>query len=282
MKQDLDLRYWQMRYREYMDLVRGWSQRTVDTYSQELKPFFHFLECQGLTQLGRLKRSHLEGYRLELSQAQSKGKPLAASTQRGRLSGVKQFVKFLYRENYLLVDLAGGFEIPGSPRALPRVVLSETEVLRLIEFPNTQQPEGLRDRALLELLYGTGIRNTELRELRLGQVDLGQGVLRVEHGKGGKARVLPLGEEAQAWLEEYLHKARPLWALFPEEDRVFVGEQGRPLTRRWLAHQVRRLALRAGLKRRPRRMYCAIVVQPTCCAVVRASAICKACWGTSA
>lgn len=79
MKQDLDLRYWQARYREYIEIVRGWSQRTVEIYTGELKGFFAYLERQGVTQLGRLSRSHLEGYRLEIFQQRRQGKPLAKS-----------------------------------------------------------------------------------------------------------------------------------------------------------------------------------------------------------
>lgn len=250
MRQDLDLRYWQARFREYIELVRGWTQRTRESYCGELKPLFAFLERQGVAQVGRLTRTHLEGYRLELSQLHSQGKPLTARTQQVRLCAMKQFVKFLYRENYLLLDLGAGFEIPFGPKGLPRVILSEPETIQLLEFPDTREPHGLRDRAVLELLYGTGIRNTELRELILPQLDLGQGLLRVERGKGGKARVLPLGEEALAWLEEYLNKARPLWADSPAQDRVFLTEWGTPLTRRWLSYRVRLLGVRAGLTKK--------------------------------
>lgn len=247
MKQDLDLRYWQARFREYMQLVRGWSERTIEGYCGHLKPFFPFLERQGVTQLGRLTRSHLESYRLEVSQLQNCGKPLTGSTQQRKLIGVKQFVRFLYRENYLMLDLAASFELHFASQRLPRMILSEPEVLQLIEFPDTEQPEGLRDRALLELLYGTAIRNTELCDLQVPSVDLAEGMLRIERGKGGKGRVVPLGEEALAWLEEYLEKARPVWVNSPEQNRVFVNERGEGLTRQWLARRVRRLGVLAGL-----------------------------------
>ncbi len=247
MKQDLDVRFWQARFYDYMKLVRGWTERTIEGYRSELKPFLGFLERQGVTQIGRLTRAHLEGYRLELSQLQSRGKPLTGATQQRRLCAIKQFAKFLYRENYLLLDLGAGFEIPFASQALPRIILSEVEVVRLLEFPDTQEPTGLRDRALLELLYGTAIRNSELCQLLISQVDLGQGMLHIERGKGGKSRVVPLGEEAQAWLEEYLQKARPLWLDSPHQKRVFLSGRGRYLTRQWLALRVRTLGERAGL-----------------------------------
>ena len=245
--QDLELRSWQARFRDYIELVKGWSQRTREAYCQELKPFFAYLERQGVTQLGRLTRSHLEGYRLELSQLQFQGKPITAKTQQAKLCAVKSFVKFLYRENFLLLDVGAEFEVPSGPRGLPRAVLSEGEVLQLLETPETDTVRGLRDRAILELLYGTGLRNTELRELMLQHLDLSNGVVRIERGKGNKARVLPLGEEAQAWLEEYLEKSRPELARDPEKTWVFLTNWGAPLTRKWLSFRVSQIAKKAGL-----------------------------------
>lgn len=247
MKQDLELRSWQARFRDYIELVKGWSQRTREAYCQELKPFFAYLERQGVTQLGRLTRSHLEGYRLELSQLQFQGKPITAKTQQAKLCAVKSFVKFLYRENFLLLDVGAEFEVPSGPRGLPRAVLSEGEVLQLLETPETDTVRGLRDRAILELLYGTGLRNTELRELMLQHLDLSNGVVRIERGKGNKARVLPLGEEAQAWLEEYLEKSRPELARDPEKTWVFLTNWGAQLTRKWLSFRVSQIAKKAGL-----------------------------------
>jgi len=249
MKQDLDLRYWQARYREYIELVKGWSPRTREAYCCQLRPFFAYLERQGVTQLGRLTRAHLEGYRLELSQLHFQGKPLTARTQQTRLCAVKSFAKFLYRESFLLLDLAANFELPSCPKGLPRAILSEQEVLRLLEVPDTTTAFGLRDRAIVELLYGTGLRNTELRDLVLRHLDLAQGVVRIERGKGQKARVLPLGEEAQAWLEEYLTRGRPELARDAEKSWVFLTNWGAQLTRKWLSSRVVQLAVQAGLPR---------------------------------
>jgi len=247
MKQDLELRSWQARFRDYIELVKGWSPRTREAYCCELRPLFAYLERQGVTQLGRLTRGHLEGYRLELSQLQFQGKPITAKTQQAKLCAVKSFVKFLYRENFLLLDVGAGFEIPSGPRGLPRAILSEGEVLRLIEAPDTSTVRGLRDRAIVELLYGTGLRNTELRELSLAQLDLANGVVRIERGKGNKARVLPLGEEALAWLEEYLEKSRPQLARDAEKTWLFLTNWGAQLTRKWLSFRVGQLAKKAGL-----------------------------------
>lgn len=250
MKQDLDLRYWQARYREYIEVVRGWSQRTVEIYTGELRGFFAYLERQGVTQLGRLSRVHLEGYRLEIFQIRRADKPLAKATQQVRLTGVKQFARFLYRENYLLMDIADGFQTPRAADSLPRAVVSEKEAVALVTAPDVTTPLGLRDRAILEIFYGTGIRNSELRLLTLDQVDLDQGLLRIDHGKGNKGRMVPLGEEAEAWLEEYLDKARASFLRRQDQNLVFMGTQtGERMPRSWLALMVRRYAAKMGISK---------------------------------
>lgn len=246
---DLDPRRWQAHFREYLAVVRGLSARTVETYAAELRPLLAYLERQGLTSLARLTRAHLEGYRLELSCQRHRDRPLTLSTMSLRLTAVKQFLRYLYRESYLLLDLAADLELPASRPRLPRTILSEREVIQLLEAPDLTTPEGIRDRTLLELLYGTALRNTELRHLRVDQVDREQGQLRLDHGKGGKPRILPLGEEALAWLEEYLDRVRPLWVKSADQPLVFPGFGREDLTRRWLAHQVRRLARQAGLEK---------------------------------
>ena len=244
---DLDLRAWQARFRDYIEAVRGWSPRTREHYVSELKPFFAYLERQGLTSVARLSLTHLEGYRLELFQLRVKGKPLSRSTQGTRMAGVKSFARFLYRENYLLLDIAEGFTMAWAQPGLPRTVLSEREVLQLLEQPNTKTAQGVRERTILELFYGTALRNSELCDLELDQLDLERSVVRIDHGKGDKARVVPLGEEALAWLEEYLGWARPQLVKEASQTLVFPGIHTPRMRRQTLALMVRRLAAQAGL-----------------------------------
>jgi len=248
MRQDLDLRYWQARYGEYIEIVRSWSQRTVEIYTGELRGFFGYLERQGVTQLGRLSRSHLEGYRLEIFQARYRDKPLAKATQQVRLTGVKQFARFLYRENYLLLDIADGFEIPKANDSLPRAVISEREAVALVTAPDVTTVVGMRDRAILEIFYGTGIRNSELRLLILDQVDLEHGLLRIDHGKGSKGRMVPMGEEARAWLEHYMDNARASFVRREDQKLVFMGTlKGEKMPRGWLSLLTRRYAEKVGI-----------------------------------
>lgn len=242
----LSLQLWQERFREHL-AVRQWSARTIDTYTAELRPCLAFLQAQGLTSLAGLTREHLEAYRTHLYYQRFRGRALALSTQRVRFGAVKQFVRFLVRTRVLLLDLTQELDLPRAPRGLPRVLLTESETRRLLEAPDTSLPLGVRDRTILEVFYGTGIRNSELGRLRLDQVDLERQVLHIDHGKGNKARVVPLGEEALAWLEEYLTRVRPGLVSDPEQELVFVSARGRAFRRTELAQVVARWARRSGL-----------------------------------
>lgn len=242
---------WQRRFGEYLQ-VRRYSGRTVETYTAELKPFFAFLEAHAIEQLAAVTREVLEEYRVHLFHLRRPdGRPLAVQTQCGKLVAVLAFFRFLYRERFLVVDPGRGVEVPRVPPALPPKVLSEAEVVRLLEAPDAETPLGLRDRAMLETLYSCGLRNAELAELALDELDLERGQLRILGGKGGKHRVVPLGEPAREALEAYLRAGRPQLLKNPREIRVFLSWRGtRGLTREGVADIVRKAAESAGLEQR--------------------------------
>lgn len=249
MNSGLDLRYWQACFGDYLKITKGFMPETSDSYVRELRRFFEFLERQGITQMGRLTRAHLDGYALHIFQERFRDRPLTRASQKVRLCAIKAFARFLYRENYLLLDIASSFELPRTGRRLPRVILSEKETLRLIDGPDVREPLGLRNRAILELLYGTAIRNTELRVLQLDAVDFERKQVSIYEGKGQKDRVVPLGEEAESWLEEYLLHGRPRLVRSAEQKAVFLSRTGQRLGRQQLAKIVRRLALNASLEK---------------------------------
>lgn len=174
---------------------------------------------------------------------------MSLSTQSVRFSAIKSFARFLYRESYLLLEITRHLESPKGPQRLPRVILSEREVLKLIEAPNLSIPTGLRDRAILELFYGNGMRNSELRHLELKDLDFDRRVVYIHEGKGRKSRVVPLGEEAEIWLTEYLTKARPQLVRDPLDKCVFLSRTGRVLGRQYLAKAVKLYGKQAGLEK---------------------------------
>ncbi len=245
----MNLELWRTRFREHLDLG-AFSSRTAEEYCRELRPLFEYLERQGLDEPGAATRDHLEGYRTHLFYLRTRSdQPLSLQTQQGRMTAVKAFFRFLHAERFVLVDPAASLALPKVPRGLPRAHLSEADVETLLSQPDTTTPVGLRDRAAMEVLYVTGLRNAELRALTLDDVGLERREVRVRRGKGGKSRLVPLGEEAVAWLEEWLCRGRPSLVRDPAERHVFVTWRGRPLTREDLGHLVSMAAERAGLSK---------------------------------
>lgn len=226
--------------------MRNWSAQTQETYLTGLQSLLGFLDSQGVVEIQRLSRELLESYRLHLFEKRHRGRPLAVATQSVRLTAAKAFARYLAQENLVLLDVGASVDLPKVPRSLPRV-LSEDETLRLVEAPDLGQPAGVRDRALLEILYASAARNSELGRLQLADIDWDQQGLWIRQGKGGKDRMVPMGEEALAWLEEYLASVRPLWVQKPQELHVFLTYRGRPMGRDNLASIVSRWARSVGL-----------------------------------
>ncbi len=171
----------------------------------------------------------------------------ARSTAR-RLSSLRRLYQYLVREGLVQVDPSARVEAPRLGRPLPGS-LSEREVEALLAAPDTSRATGLRDRAMLEILYATGLRVSELVGLTRGGVNLRQGVVRVL-GKGGRERLVPLGEEADLWLQRYLAEARPALARGAGGEHLFPGRGARPLTRQAFWYAVRRYAVQAGIRTR--------------------------------
>ncbi len=244
----LDLALWQQRFCEYLEL-RQHSNRTLENYRQGLTPFFGFLNSRGLESLNQVNRDTLELYRAHIfAKRTPNGKLWSAATQKYRLAVVKSFFRYLCQAGYLLIDVASGLDMPKVHRPLP-TVLSEAETLKLLAVPDVTTAVGIRDRAILETLYATGIRNSELCSLKLEHLERGGEfpLIRVIKGKGGKDRVLPLAEEALVWIEAYLVKVRPFWLIRSTDHTLFLGTTGGPLNRSLLADIVSRLGRRAKL-----------------------------------
>lgn len=250
MKDSLDPDFWRERF--FQDpQVMALSAVTKEHYHYEIPKLLDFLGQHGLQSLAGLTRDHLRQYWLEVYQARSRqGKPLTRNSLRVRLGMVVGFVKFLVRNDFLLVDVSVGMALPKKAHTLPRAVLSENETLRLLNGPDIHDIFGIRDRAILELFYGTAMRNSELRHLQLPDIDWSRHLVRIVCGKGRKERWVPLGEEAEVWLEEYLRKSRPLLARANSGETVFLSRTGRVLACQELAKRVACVARKVGLEKR--------------------------------
>ena len=178
---------------------------------------------------------------------------MSIATQAARLSVVRSFFRYLVKSDVLLYDPSAGLELPKRKGILPRSILSKQEVARLLAAPDATTPLGLRDRAMIEVLYSTGIRNAELRALQVYDLDLERGLLRVNEGKNAKDRVVPLGEVACTWLREYLGEARPrLLAGHRDaggEPTVFLSKNGKRLVPLGVLYPLKKHARKAGIER---------------------------------
>lgn len=177
------------------------------------------------------------------------GEGQSARTVARLRSALKRFYGWLKRQGFIAQDPTSALAAPRLPRTLPGS-LSEAEVERLLQAPDVGTPLGLRDRAMLELLYATGLRVSELIGLNFGQINLVQGVVRVT-GKGNKERLVPVGDEAIVWLGRYLHTARSALLGRRESPQVFVTERGEGMTRQAFWYVIKRHAVEAGLARLP-------------------------------
>lgn len=239
--------------RAYLDRLHatGYAPRTIQTYRPHLEAFRAWADqrqvvlCQDVTLA--LVRAYADDL---MAQTTRYGRPFSLSAQIGRLGTLKSLFAFLVRRGTLLADPTLDFELPRPPpRGFPLDVPTPREMDRLLAVPDTDTLAGLRDRAVLELLYSTGLRNAELRALRAWDVDVCEGLVTVMRGKGRKHRIVPLGREAADWVSLYLQKVRPLWAK-KSEPLLFVTSGGRGLNFSNLNKLVHACARKAGLTKR--------------------------------
>jgi integrase/recombinase XerD len=202
------------------------AARTVTSYLADLRAFLAWLDGRGVA-LVDVRTQDLLAYQTDLYAARKKdGKPYSSSVQTNRLSAMKSFFRFLYRRSYMLHDPAAAVEYPRAEVRLPRGILTRQEARKLVEAPDRKTLAGLRDRAILETLYATGIRVTELRHLTLQDVDTEERILRVVSGKGGKDRNVPLTRAAASAVETYVLAARPKLRGARRSALLFLAPRG--------------------------------------------------------
>lgn len=222
---------------------RGVSRNTLESYERDLRLLCHWLESQQATLALAARADLLEYLAIRVREG---AKPASSARL---LSSLRRFYRYLVRENLRKDDPTAQMETPRQGRTLPGS-LSEEEVETLLQTPHTNEPLGLRDRAMLEVLYATGLRVSELVGLRLEELSLVHGVLRIT-GKGGKERLVPLGEDAIEWVQRYLKTARPLLMEGRAVDeRVFVTTRGAGMTRQMFWVLIQDYARQAGIVKR--------------------------------
>lgn len=230
---------------EFLDglwMERGLRPNTLAAYGTDLRAFARWLRPRDL-RLRDAQRRQLQEY---LAERMAGGTRLRSV--RRMLGTLKQFYRYQVRTGAMQADPGALLDSPRAGRPLPHS-LSESEVEALLAAPDVEQPRGLRDRAMLELLYACGLRVSELTGLRLDQVSQGHAMIRLT-GKGGRERIVPVGESALDWLSRYLEYARPeLLRGHGGCDAMFVTARGAAMTRQAFWHIVKRHAAQAGITR---------------------------------
>lgn len=227
---------------DYLGHEKGLADNTLESYSRDLKQYYGFLSGDTATSLAGASQSTIVAYLMFL---RKQGK--ATATIARRLAALKAFYQFLVKENYVASDPTDELSSPKLERKLPKVLTVE-EVERLLAQPDASSPAGRRDKAMLELLYATGIRVSELVSLNVPDVDLKEGFVRCM-GKGSKERVVPMGEIAVAALRGYLDNARQKIIADPKERAVFVNHHGKRLTRQGFWKIVKKYASQAQIRK---------------------------------
>lgn len=223
---------------DHLWLEDGLAKNTLDSYRLDLYAFALWITEQN-KQLLTVEQADIQHYlavKFPLSKPRSISRLIAS---------LRRFYRYLIRENKISLDPTIQIQSPKLPRSLPKS-LSEDEVLALLNSPNVDEPIGLRDRAMLELLYACGLRVTELVGVKVTEVSLSDGVVRVT-GKGSKTRLVPMGEEAVDWISRYLSEARPVILQKRLCDALFVTNRADEMTRQGFWYLIKRYALLAGI-----------------------------------
>lgn len=230
------------RFINHLSVEKGLSPNTLSAYAQDLQKLTEFIDQKGISGPDRIERKEILLFLSDL-----KRRALAASSTARILSTLRTFFQFLITEGVLQQDPFAHIHSPRQAFRLPKV-LHPTEVEALLNFPKGDNPIGLRNDAMIELLYATGLRVSELVSLPMGAVNLESGYL-IAHGKGSKERLVPIGKCAREKLSRYLTFARPLLLKTKIATLLFINRSGKGISRQAFWMQLKKTARKAGIRR---------------------------------
>ncbi len=220
--------------------TKNYSEWTVRNRDVHIGFFIEWAQERGLNEPLEITRPVLEQYQRHLFYYRKKnGEPLTFRSQHSRLVPLRVWFKWMTRQNYILHNPASEIDLPRLGRTLPKNIPSPQEVEQIMMQPEITDPMGLRDRAILELLYSSGPRRLEIINLKLYDLQFDRGLIVIREGKGKKDRYTPVSERAIAWIEKYVREARPQLAIEPDDLTVFLTAQGEPFSRDHLTWTVR-------------------------------------------
>lgn len=235
--------------------TRHYSETTLASHRSHLTRFLKWCDERSVLEPGEVTQPVIEQYQSWLYyHRKPSGRPLSVTFQNSLLRSVKVFFRWLTRQRLALFNPAAEIELARPSRFVPRDVLNATEAELVLAQPDVSTPVGLRDRAILETLYSTGLRRLELACLELNDIDHAQGTLLVRQGKYRKDRIIPIGQRARSWIQAYVAQVRPRFAFDRDDHHLFLTEDGTPFVKpgdvakpNYLSALVRTYMARAGL-----------------------------------
>ena len=230
--------------------VHNYSEQTVINRNKYLKAFIAWAKDRGIEQPADVTRPVLERYQRYLHlYRQRNGNPIAVRTQICHIAAIRSFFKWLTRERYIASNPASELILPRKEFRLPGNVLSHPQVEKVLSMPDTKDPFGVRDRAIMETFYSCGIRRMELIHLTPQDLDRERGLVLVRLGKGKKDRIVPIGERALLWIDKYMQEVRPLLLVSHQvDDPLFLSDKGKQLKPNFLSQMVGRYVEASGVR----------------------------------
>jgi integrase/recombinase XerD len=220
--------------------VRDYSEYTVRNRRVHIGYFLDWAFDRGVTEAVDVTRTVLEAYQRHVFHYRKKnGEPLGFNGQHDRIVPLRVWFKWMARQHHILHNPASELELPRLGIRLPKAVLTAAEAERILLQPDIQDALGLRDRAIMETLYTTGMRRLELVNLKLWDLDIERATVTIRQGKGKKDRIIPLGDRTALWVGKYLEESRPKLADEPDEHVVFLSNAGEPFSLDYLTEVVR-------------------------------------------
>lgn len=235
---------------DHIESIRAlsYAERTVSGRDDMLSMFLLWCFEREIEEASEVTKPIIERYQRHLyHHRKPNGKPMSTSAQCNRVTALKQFFKWLTRQNHIASNPASELMMPRREERLPKVIFTREEAEAVIGQADITMPCGIRDRAMMEVLYSTGMRRAELMRLQVGSISANLGTVMIRQGKGRRDRMIPIGDRALAWVEKYQNEVRPLWCFDVAESALFLGEDGKPLPAWLISKRMTRYIEGAGI-----------------------------------
>ncbi len=228
--------------------IQQFSKQTVHSRETYLKRFIRWCKERGINTPQDVTKPIIERYQRHLYlYRKTNGEPLSISGQLSYLQAIRAWFKWLSKQNYILYNPASDIELPRNTKRLPKNILTASDAETILNQPDTSTTNGIRDRAILETLYSTGIRRTELINLKVNDVDHQRGTVLITLGKGHKDRMIPIGQRAIQWIQKYKDEIRPDLVIGNSHNILFLNHKGQALGASWLSRQVAKYIEQANI-----------------------------------